>query len=135
MKQLLVILVTLFFLSCQQNNQEKLHVEIPRIKSAADNACIRCTEKIQAELVSCLARAKTPEQKSACNTKASNDWVSQCKALCNPKIDSSNQEVKGYGACTKCTCRSFREDASNGTCLNNRIPSTALCGHVYSDHK
>lgn len=38
------------------------------------------------------------------------------------------------GSCKKCSCPSFREDATEDACLNIRPPSQKLCGHKKSEH-
>lgn len=136
MKQILILFITILFVSCQQNNQDSNSIDKLKIESALENPCIECTQKIQTELALCLKNAGSDQEKiRQCNSKASTDWVNKCKALCNPRIETINEQAKGSGACKKCTCPSFREDATSGTCLNIRVPSTILCRHTASEHK
>jgi hypothetical protein len=57
---------------------------------------------------------------------------------CNSE-NKKNAATKASGAvagkCTKCSCPSFREDATEDACLNIQPPSQKLCGHKKSEHK
>ena len=56
---------------------------------------------------------------------------------CGPENNSGQKNaVDGIGACSKCSCPSWRGDAGEPEkCLNIRKPTKKLCQHKQSDHK
>ena len=94
MKKVLILLMVFCFASCEQKTQNNLSVEKLQIQTALDNPCIECTEKVRAELAVCLKNAGSDKEKiRQCEAKASADWVSQCKAICNPRTESLAEET------------------------------------------
>ena len=91
-KLIYLIAVVLTITSCQQNSSNS---ELAKI-DAADNACIECTQKVQAQLAACLKSAGSDQAKiQACNSQASKDWVAKCSAICKPGIDKfSEMEIQ-----------------------------------------
>ena len=87
MKQLsFLFIVALLFVRCgNQDNSDLSKNGSIQIESAADNPCIKCTERLQLELAVCLKNAGTNEEKKRkCNKDAAEKWTRECKALCIP---------------------------------------------------
>ncbi len=91
MRNLSIIILILFFYSCEQENKESRKKTENEISTASENACIQCTQKIQAQLASCIKKAGNDQKKiDECNAQAAKDWTNQCSALCKPGLTTSN---------------------------------------------
>lgn len=94
MKKIFIAFIAVFFISCNGSDNKENISEIIKIDAAQENPCIRCTQEKQNELALCLQRAGNDEvKKAACNKKASEDWVRDCQALCNPSTLGTTTET------------------------------------------
>ena len=63
MKNLIIAFIAILFASCQQKGNENLKSSDNEISSAMENPCIQCTQRIQAQLASCLQSAGSDQFK------------------------------------------------------------------------
>lgn len=136
MKKILTILFAgILFAGCNNESSKDLAGSSVKIEAAADNPCIECTEKIQKELIHCLASAGSDEEKKRlCNKKASDDWVAKCKAICEPATAMvASQETprmkclrEAHEANLKCLANA-RTFADSSKCLKALNDALRIC--------
>lgn len=131
MKKLPFLLLLLMFVCCDSDMKDKPLEVFPEIEAASDNPCVQCTDRLMKVLQKCLAEAGSDEaKKSACNKKASEDWVRECQAICKPTLAEETPRMKclkeAQLAHLKCRATA-KTPAEKAACDKALADAIALC--------